>query len=88
MVHRYIVLSKDFMRECAEKLPITSRESKATLFGIAAILGSCWGISKVYYWNKKSKIKRRIEQERDQLRNSKERLLQELKNDTVLFFIK
>ena len=83
MTDKYLSISKDFTGAIADRWTNTSREQKITLLGTAAILGSCWGFSKFYFWRERSKTKKRIEEERVKLRESKEKLHQELKNDKV-----
>ena len=84
MVNKYLSLSKDFTGTIADKWTNTSREQKFVLFGTAAILGTCWGFSKIYFWSVRRKTRRRIEEEREKLRKDKEKLHQELKNDKVI----
>ena len=84
MVDKYLSLSKDFTGTIADKWTNTSTEQKFVLFGTAAILGTCWGYSKIYFWSVRRKTRQRIEEEREKLKKDKEKLHQELKTDKVI----
>ena len=84
MVDKYFSLSKEFIGSIVDKWRSTSREQKITLFSAAAILGTCWGFSKLYFWSVRRKTRQRIEEEREKLRNSKEELFKSLVNDKVI----
>ena len=84
MVDKYLSLSTDFTGTIADKWTNTSMEQKLVLFGTAAILGTCWGFSKIYFWSVRRKTRQRIEEEREKLRKSKEELFRSLVNDKVI----
>ena len=84
MVEKYISLSKDFTGAIVDRWTKTSTEERIVLFGTAALLGTCWGFSKIYFWSVRSKTRQRIEQEREQLRKDKEKLFSSLVNDKVM----
>ena len=84
MVDKYLSLSTDFTGTIADKWTNTSMEQKLVLFGTAAILGTCWGFSKIYFWCQRRKTRQRIEEEREKLRKSKEELFRSLVNDKVI----
>ena len=83
MANKYLSLSKDFTGGIVDKWTNTSREERIALFGTVAILGTCWGFSKIYFWCQRRKTRQRIGEEREKLRKDKEELYQELKNDKV-----
>ena len=83
MVDYNLQLSKDAFGDIIDKWTNRSTAEKFVLFGTAAILGTCWGFSKIYFWSVWRKTQQRIEEEREKLRKSKEELYQELKNDKV-----
>ena len=83
MVDKNYQLSKDVFGDIIDKWTNRFTGEKFVLFGTAAILGTCWGFSKIYFWSVRRKMRQRIEEEREKLRNSKEELYQELKNDKV-----
>ena len=83
MANKYLSLSKDFSGAIVDRWTNLSREQRIVLLGTAAILGTCWGFSKIYFWCERRKTQKRIEEEREKLRKSKEKLYQELKNDKV-----
>ena len=83
MANKYLSLSKDFTGAIVDRWADTPREERIALFGTAAILGTCWGFSKIYFWCERRKTRQRIEEEREKLRESKEKLYKELKNDKV-----
>ena len=83
MANKNISLPKDFTGAIVDRWTNTSREEKIALFGTVAILGTCWRISKIYFWCERRKTRQRIKEEKEKLRESKENLYQELKNDKV-----
>ena len=83
MVDKYISLSKDFTGAIVDRWTNTSTEEKIVLFGTAALLGTCWGFSKIYFWSVRRKTRQRIELEREKLRKDKEKLFSSLANDKV-----
>ena len=60
-----------------------SREERIVLFGTAAILGTCWGFSKIYFWRERRKTQKKIEEERIRLRKDKDELFRKLINGKV-----
>ena len=83
MVDDNFQLSKDAIGDIIDKWTNRSTGEKFVLFGTAAILGTCWGFSKIYFWSVRRKTRRRIQEEGEKLRKGKEKLHQELKNDKV-----
>ena len=83
MVDEPFQLSKDVLGDIIDKWANKSTGEKYVLFGATAILGTCWGFSKIYFWSVRRKTRQRIEEEREKLRKSKEEMYQELKNDKV-----
>ena len=83
MVDKYLSLSKDFTGGIVERWTNTSREERFALFGTVAILGTCWGFSKIYFWCERRKTQKKIEEERIKLRTDKDELYRKLKNDKV-----
>ena len=83
MVDENFQLSKDAFGDIIDKWTNRSAGEKLVLFGTAAMLGTCWGFSKICFWSVRRKTRRKIEEERENLRKRKEELYQELKNDKV-----
>ena len=61
-----------------------SYEEKICLLSAATILGTCWGLGKIYFWRLRQKTKQAIADERKLLKERKEELLRQLTNDKVL----
>ena len=83
MAIKYLSLSKDFTGAIMDRWTNMSREERIVLFGTAAILGTCWGFSKIYFWSERRKTQKKIEEERIKLRKDKDELFRKLKNDKV-----
>ena len=83
MANKYLSLSKDFTGGIVERWTNASRQERVAFFGTVAILGTCCGFSKIYFWCQRRKTRQRIVEEREKLRKDKEELHQELKNDKV-----
>ena len=83
MAIKYLSLSEDFTGGIMDRWTNMSREERIALFGTAAILGTYWGFSKIYFWSERRKTQKKIEEERMKLRRDKDELFRKLKNDKV-----
>ena len=83
MFDKYLTLSKDFAGVFVDRWTNTSREERVVLFGTVAILGTCWGFSKTYFWCERRKTQKKIGEERIRLRKDKDELFRKLKKDKV-----
>ena len=79
MEDRYFTVTSDFTLDVLDRWAQTPREERIALFGTAAILGTCWGFSKIYFWWERRKTQKRIQEERAKLRKGKEELYRKLK---------
>ncbi len=70
---------RSFLENLSERLP----DQKGPIVFSFALVGICWGISKVYFWTKRRKTRQRIEVEREALQESKTVLYNQLIADQV-----
>ncbi len=74
---------RDVVRDCKENLVRQCTERKMTLFGVAAVVGSCWGLSVVYFWRLKRRTETKIEEERKHFHKVSQELTRELQHESV-----